>query len=90
MAALPGFNEPDAAVGDVYNGYEIVEVINAGAGRYAWESITEFKSVADLASTSGLVNGRAFKTKGYYTAGDGGGQELIYRSTGKSGITVDN
>lgn len=89
MAALPGFNEPDAAVGDVYNGYEIVEVINAGAGRYAWESITEFKSVADLASTSGLVNGRAFKTKGYYTAGDGGGQELIYYSTGRSGITVD-
>jgi len=89
MAALPGFTEPDGAVGDVYNGYEIVEVINAGAGRYAWESITEFKSIADLSATAGLVNGRAFKTKGYYTAGDGGGQDLVYRSSGRSGITVD-
>jgi len=89
MAALPGFTEPDGAVGDVYNGYEIVEVINAGAGRYAWEAITEFKSVADLSATAGLTNGRVFKTKGYYTAGDGGGQEVVYRSSGKSGITVD-
>lgn len=90
MAFLSGFNEPDGAVGDVYNGYEITAVINAGAGRYEWEQITEFKSVAELASNEGLVNGRLFRAKGYYTAGDGGGQDLIYRSSGKSGITVDN
>lgn len=90
MTALPGFNEQDGVVGDICNGYEIVEIINSGAGRYAWEAITEFKSVADLTATEGLVDGRVFKTKGYYTAGDGGGQDLIYRSTGKSGITVDN
>lgn len=45
MAALPGFNEPDGAVGDIYNGYEIVEVFNAGAGRYGWEPVSKFESV---------------------------------------------
>lgn len=47
-------------------------------------------SIAALAATTGLTNGGTYQTKGYYTAGDGGGQDFIYRSTGRSGVTVDN
>ncbi len=46
----------------------------------------------NVAALSGLTpddNGRVH-LQGYYTAGDGGGQDLVYKATGRSGITVDS
>lgn len=47
-------------------------------------------NVAALTSAVSQANGTTVVLEGYYAAGDGGGQHLTYRSTGRSGITVDN
>jgi len=47
-------------------------------------------SKTGLNSLTTITNGTVVDLLGYYTANDGGGQQLYYRSTGRSGITIDN
>lgn len=61
--------------------------IVGGTGAAACGNVID--NVAGLTTTSNLTDGQAIKLQGYYTKGDGGGQELIYRATGRSGITID-
>lgn len=51
-----------------------------------------FATVDDLSGESAkrLRDGDIVRTSGYTTAGDGGGDVLVYHSTGRSGITADS
>ncbi|HUP77299.1 MAG TPA: hypothetical protein VM260_01970, partial [Pirellula sp.] len=70
---------------------EIGDGITAGnALAYGGTATVEPANIAALSTTTGLSTGQIAFLRGYYSIGDGGGQELIYRSTGRSGITIDS
>jgi hypothetical protein len=57
------------------------------------KSVTAYSpNVAGLAALTGLTNGQPVELLGYHASGDGGGQQLIYRSTGLGSLPggVDN
>jgi len=45
---------------------------------------------ASLTTLTQLNDGQVVHLLGYYAAGDGGGQSLVYNLTGRTGITVDS
>jgi parallel beta-helix repeat protein len=51
------------------------------------EDVSNVAALSDI--TNSFSDGQTVRTKGYYTDGDGGGNEYIYNSTGRSGITAD-
>ena len=52
--------------------------------------IIDVATVSELTSLANISNGDLVECLGYYASGDGGGQTLVYRSTGRGSITIDS
>ena len=63
--------------------------VNSDNSITKFSELIQIPTVADLSSNQGVEDGSVVKLLGYYSAGDSGNQDLIYRSTGRTGITVD-
>ena len=50
--------------------------------------IIDVATVSELTSLANISNGDLVECLGYYASGDGGGQTLVYRSTGRGSVSA--
>jgi len=65
------------------------EVYKADGTPVVFESESAVDNVAALIAKTDSVNGVTYATLGYHTSGDGGDNRYTYRSTGRSGVTLN-